>query len=113
MRTFKEVYDRSIEVISSFREVEKKPWGVEGALIEMQKQMGELAKQVMSHEGYYMKARDDDPKYQASVAGIADELSDIMLMVFRIADHYGIDIEKEHMREMDEAMKHPSMKVKP
>ena len=30
---------------------------------------------------------------------IADELSDILLITIRIADHYGIDLEHEHLRQ--------------
>ena len=43
---------------------------------------------------------------------IADELSDVLFMIIRIADHYKIDLEKEHLKQLDMALKHPLMKIK-
>lgn len=111
-KTFQEVADRTLEVVRAFQEVEKRPWSIEGSMIELMKQVGELAKNVMVMEGYYMAARDTDSRYQSSKEKIADELSDIFFMTVRIADHYGIDLEKEHLKEMDIAINHPSMKIK-
>ena len=51
-------------------------------------------------------------RYDPSVKRVADELSDILFIVIRIADYYGIDLEKEHMRQLDIAIEHPLMKVK-
>jgi len=110
--TFQEILKKSLEVVKEFKEVEKKKWGVEGAMIELSKQVGELAKNIMVFEGYYMPGRDRLPEYQTSKEKIADELSDILLMVIRIANHYGIDLEKEHLKQLDIALKHPLMKVK-
>ena len=111
-KTFKQVVERSVEVIREFEKVEKRKWGIEGATIALQKQVGELAKQVMSFEGYYLPGRDDSPEYATSKDRIADELSDILFMVIRIADHYNIDLEKEHLKQMQLAMDHPHMKIK-
>jgi NTP pyrophosphatase (non-canonical NTP hydrolase) len=77
------------------------------------KQVGELSKLVMVTEGYYMAGRDNLPEYQSSKEKIGDELSDIFFMTIRLADHYGIDLEEVHLRELDIAMNHPLMKVKP
>ena len=111
--TFKEIIDESIAVIRAFEKVEKKPWGVEGATIELAKQVGELAKHIMMYEGYYLAGRDEVPEYRTSKNHIADELSDIFFMVIRIADYYGISLEEEHLKQLDIAMKHPHMKIKP
>jgi len=112
-KTFQEVINRSKKVIEEFQKVEKRPWGVEGAIIEMMKQVGELSKLIMVTEGYYMAGRDNLPQYQSSIEKIGDELSDILLMVIRLANHYEINLEEVHLREMDMAMNHPLMKVKP
>ena len=109
--TFQEVVDKSLEVIKEFEKVEKRKWGVEGAMMELSKQIGELSKNVMMFEGYYMAGRDSLPDYQTSKDKIADELSDILFMVIRIAEHYKIDLEKEHMNQLEIAMNHPLMKV--
>jgi NTP pyrophosphatase (non-canonical NTP hydrolase) len=109
-RSFRDVIDESLKVISEFKKVEKKQWGVEGTLIELSKQVGELAKNVMMFEGYYMAGRDVLPEYQTSREKITDELSDILFMTIRLADHYGIDLEKEHFKQLELAMKNPLMK---
>lgn len=108
---FNEVIKKSLNVIREFEKVEKRKWGVEGAMIELSKQVGELAKNVMVFEGYYMAGRYNLPEYSTSKEKIADELSDILFMVIRIAEHYGIDLEKEHMKQLDIALNHPLMKI--
>ncbi len=40
--TFQEVIDRTNYVISRFKKIERKEWGVEGSVLEMAKQVGEL-----------------------------------------------------------------------
>ncbi|UCG95002.1 MAG: hypothetical protein JSV92_03045 [archaeon] len=109
--TFQEIVDKSLETIKEFEKVEKKKWGIEGAVIELSKQVGELSKNIMIFEGYYMAGRDSLPEYQTSKEKIADELSDIFFMVIRIANHYKIDLEKEHLKQLEIAMKHPLMKL--
>jgi len=110
--TFQEVVEKSLEVIRKFEEVEKRKWGAEGATIELSKQVGELAKNIMMFEGYYMAGRDNLPEYKTSKDKISDELSDILFMIIRIADYYKIDLEKEHLKQLSIALKHTLMKVK-
>lgn len=110
--TFQELISKSIEVIKEFEKVEKKKWGVEGAMIELSKQVGELSGKVMMFEGYYIAGRDALPEYQTSKEKIADELSDILFIVIRIAEHYGINLEEEHLKQLEIASKHPFMRVK-
>ena len=109
---FKDIIKKSLNVIGEFEKVEKRKWGVEGAMIELSKQVGELAKNLMVFEGYYMAGRDNLPEYSTSKEKIADELSDILFMIIRIAEHYKIDLEKEHIKQLDIASNHPLMKVK-
>jgi len=109
--TFQEVITKTVEVVRAFEKVEKREWGVEGSVMELTKQVGELAKNVLMFEGYYLAGRDTSPEYQTSKDAIADELSDILYMVIRLADHYDIDLEKEHLKHLDRALHHPHMKV--
>jgi len=109
---FQEVVEKTLEVVRTFEQVEKRTRGIEWSMMELSKQVWELAKNVMMIEGYYMAGRDTDSKYQTSKDQIADELSDIFYMVVRIAEHYNIDLEKEHMKQLDIAMKHPLMNIK-
>jgi NTP pyrophosphatase (non-canonical NTP hydrolase) len=110
--TFQEIVEKSLEVNRAFVEVEKRDWGVEGSMMELSKQVGDLAKRVMSYEGYYMAGRDSAPEYQTSKEKIADELSDILFVIIRLADIYGIDLEEEHLKQLEIALNHPLMKVK-
>lgn len=107
--TFQEVVEKTVTVIRAFEKVEQKPWGIEGAMIELAKQLGDLAKQVMTYEKYYLAGRESLPEYQASKEKIGDELADLLFMTIRIAEHYKIDLEKEHLKALDDAMKHPLM----
>lgn len=108
--TFQQIIKKTLEVIKKFEKVEKRKWGVEGSMMELSKQMGELAKNVMVFEGYYLAQRDQQAKYQVSKDDLADELSDIIFIVIRIADHYGIDLEKEHLKQLKMASKSFSSK---
>lgn len=100
--TFNEVIRKTTEVIEAFQKVEQRDWGIEGSMIELMKQVGELGKNVMVLEKYYLSERDSNPVYnKASKAEIGNELSDILFMTIRIANHYGIDLEKAHLKELD------------
>lgn len=101
-RTFKEVVEKTKEVIEAFKKVEQRNWGIEGSMIELMKQVGQLSQNIMVFEKYYLSKRDENPFYnKASKDEIGNELSDILFMVIRIASHYDIDLESAHMKEME------------
>jgi len=105
--TFKEVVQKTNEVIEAFQKVEQREWGIEGNMIELMKQVGELGKNVMMLENYYLAERKSNANYnKASKEEIGNELSDIFFMIVRIANHYGVDLEQAHLRELDIAMNH-------
>lgn len=92
-QTFEDAINEIRKTVSRFEKIEGKPWGVEGAVIELAKQVGQLSALVMNREGYYFTDREkQNAKYTATNEKIADELADIMFAIVRIADHYGIDI---------------------
>jgi NTP pyrophosphatase (non-canonical NTP hydrolase) len=96
--SFEEIIEKTRRVIKRFEKIEGKPWGVDGAMIELAKQLGQLSALIMTQEGYYPKDRDtDQPEYQSSKEKIGDELSDILFMTIRIADIYNIDLEASHL----------------
>jgi hypothetical protein len=60
-------------------------------MIELVKQVGDLARLMMVYEGYYGQ-RDNAERYAADKKLIADELVDIYTGVIRLAEHYEIDL---------------------
>ena len=107
--TFKESILLANKIIERFEKIEGKPWGVEGALIELSKQVGELSKLIMVQEKYYFENRAElDNQYVVNKEKIGDELADIFYVIIRIAKHYGIDLEQAHVaarKEEDEFLK--------
>ena len=93
--TFDEAVQLYRDIYKRFEIVEGKPWGAEGATIELAKQVGDLSKLVMLKEGYYAacakKPSDLDER-------IGDELADIFGQIIRIADFYHIDLEDVHIK---------------
>ena len=93
-QSFDETINGIRKIISRYQKIESKPWGVEGAVIELAKQVGQLSALVMNREGYYFPDREkiNAKVYTGTNDKIADELMDVMTAVVRIADHYGIDL---------------------
>ncbi|SDU64858.1 MazG-like family protein [Desulfobacula phenolica] len=96
--TFNEAIDLFRGVYHRFEKIEGYPWRGEGAMIELMKQVGELAKCVMVTEQYYFAERTDQQKYATTVKNIGDELADIFGQVIRIADYYKIDLVEAHIK---------------
>ena len=61
-----------------------------GAMIELTKQVGELAKQVMIKERYYT-LEGDVPDVEER---LGNEMADVIAQIMRLADYYKIDLEK-------------------
>ena len=59
-------------------------------MIELSKQVGELAKQVMIKEKYYALT-DEVPDVDER---LGNEMADVIAQVMRLADYYKIDLEK-------------------
>lgn len=91
---FNELVEQTREMISQFQKIEQKTWGVEGAMIELSKQVGELSKHVMIQEKYYLKSRENQSEYKTTRQKIADELFDIWFCLIRIADYYKLNFEQ-------------------
>ncbi|MBO5500438.1 MAG: MazG-like family protein [Clostridia bacterium] len=89
-KTFSEMQSMYREVVHRFSKIELTPWGAQGAMIELSKQVGELAKQVMIKEKYYALTGDVPDVDQK----LGNEMADVIAQVMRLADYYGIDLEQ-------------------
>ncbi len=89
-KTFEEMEDMYREVVKRFHKIELQEWKAEGAMIELVKQVGELAKQVMIKERYYA--------LEGEVSNVderlGNEMADVVAQIMRLADYYKIDLEK-------------------
>jgi len=88
--TFTEMQEMYKGIVERFNKIELQEWKAEGAMIELSKQVGELAKQVMIKEKYYAltdEVTDVDER-------LGNEMADVIAQVIRLASHYGIDLEK-------------------
>ena len=103
-----EIIDRSRQVNARFQKLNRREWTAETWLIELSKQVGELAQQTLMFEKYYTGDREALPQYAASLESIGNELADIVHAVVMIADCYGVDLEQsilnaraDEMRDLD------------
>jgi NTP pyrophosphatase (non-canonical NTP hydrolase) len=103
--TFEELIEITRGVFREFEKVEQRHWGVEATMIELMKQVGDLAKRVMVVEKYYIQKRDSDPNYKADKEAVADELADIIYCLVRIAELYKIDLEDAQLKARRSEMK--------
>ena len=89
-KSFAEMQEMYRHIVERFKKIELQDWKAEGAMIELSKQVGELAKQVMIKEKYYAltgEVPDVDEK-------LGNEMADVIAQVMRLAQHYNIDLEK-------------------
>ena len=89
-KSFAEMQELYRGIVSRFNKIELQDWRAEGAMIELSKQVGELAKQVMIKEKYYAlteEVSDVDER-------LGNEMADVIAQVMRLADYYGIDLEQ-------------------
>jgi len=96
-RTFRQLIEINRVVATGFDERERRQWGVEALIMELAKQVGDLAAAVLTTERYYLADREQDPRYGGGTARIGNELADTFYCVLRLADHYDIDLEGAHL----------------
>ncbi len=96
--TFVEMEDMYKEIVKRFSKIELQEWKAEGAMIELTKQVGELAKQVMIKERYYAlegEVADVDKRLE-------NEMADVIAQIMRLAAYYKIDLEKAFIGAREE-----------
>ena len=97
--SFQEAIELYRGIYHRFEKVEGKPWGVNGAMIELSKQVGDLSKCIMLKEEYYAYKGERPVGLEKN---IGNELADIFGQLIRIADCYGIDLEEAHAAAREE-----------
>jgi len=97
-KSFQEIIELTRESVEAFRKVESRPWTIETTLIELSKQVGDLAKRVLTYERYYLPDRDAHPAYRTTLDNVANELADILYCLIRVAIYYEIDLEAAHVK---------------
>jgi 2-polyprenyl-3-methyl-5-hydroxy-6-metoxy-1,4-benzoquinol methylase/NTP pyrophosphatase (non-canonical NTP hydrolase) len=96
--SFREMVELTKQAKAAFDRVEQRPWSVEANVIELMKQVGDLAKRVMVFERYYLPDRDRHPAYQTTLDNIANELADVLYCVIRLMLYYEIDLEEAFVK---------------
>jgi len=91
--TFEEMQNLYGSIVKRFNKIELNEWKAEGAMIELTKQVGELAKQVMIKEKYYALTEDATDVDER----LGNEMADVIAQVMRLSDYYGIDLQKAFM----------------
>ena len=100
--TFSEMQNMYKDVVSRFNKIELNEWNAEGTMIELMKQVGELAKWVMIKEKYYALTEE----LREVNEHLGNEMADIIAQVIRLADVYGIDLETAYIEARKDEMKY-------
>lgn len=98
MSSINDLQKRALEIARKYNELNARqghnPWGPKDRMMGFVTDIGELNELVMAKEG--MRHIDEVD------ARLAHELSDCLWSVLVLADHYGVDLEAEFMKTMDE-----------
>jgi len=95
---FKKMQEMYLDVVHRFNKIELNEWKAQGAMIELAKQVGELAKQVMLKEKYYAFSDDEGDIDER----LGNEMADVIAQVIRMADYYDIDLEKAFVKARED-----------
>jgi len=97
-KSFAEMQDMYKGIVARFNKIELQEWKAQGAMIELSKQVGELAKQVMIKEKYYALT-DEVPDVDEK---LGNEMADVIAQVMRLAEYYKIDLEKAFLEARED-----------
>ncbi len=86
---FQNMQEMYMNIVHRFNKIEASEWKAHGTMIELTKQVGELAKQVMLKEKYYAFSDNDSVIDDR----LGNEMADVIAQVIRLADYYEIDLE--------------------
>ncbi|MDH4358764.1 MAG: MazG-like family protein [Candidatus Berkelbacteria bacterium] len=88
--SLEEIKKRSRSLFERFEKIEPRRWTVEGSVMELATEVGDLTEVVLRKE-YYKQNIYEDLDYQ-----IRDEVADVLFVLMRIADYYGINLDEAY-----------------
>jgi NTP pyrophosphatase (non-canonical NTP hydrolase) len=89
-----DMVERTREVTALFDEVVPRTWGIEAMMVELVGEVGTLADEIMLQEGYRRTRSADRLRLE-------DEVVDVLFMLVRVADYYGIDLDEAYVTMLD------------
>ena len=103
--TIQELLEKTVEVQELFRKLEKRPWTIDTFLMELTAEVGTLADSIVIREGYRQLRKGQEP------VDLEDDISDILFILFMIANHYGIDIGKSYLSMINKTREILKLKI--
>jgi NTP pyrophosphatase (non-canonical NTP hydrolase) len=91
------------ELMSKIAEVEPSRWTDEGSVLELTRQVGDLSELTLKKKFYELRGSGENLDTE-----IADELVDILLIIFYLADQYKLDLDQS----LEKALENLDRKLK-
>lgn len=89
--TLEQLAEQTRDLQHLFRRFEERPWGIDALAIELVAEVGTLADSIMVEEGFRKGRPGRDP------VDLADDISDVLLVLLTIANHYGVAVGKSYL----------------
>ncbi len=93
----KSAQERSKAVNKKFMQARNMEWKPEVMLTDMAEEVGELANAILVERGFKSKNR--------KRADIMDSLCDVLFDIFMLAEYYGIDMQTEYGKVLEQTKK--------
>ncbi len=82
------------KVLQEFEKTRAKKWTPEVMALDLVEEVGELANSILVKEGFKNKKR--------AKADLVDSVCYVLFDLYMIAEHYGIDVEKEYLKVLEQ-----------
>lgn len=92
--SLQDLVKRTVEINDRF----KGHFGKQGRALSLMSEVGELADAMLEYEG----GKEKGTREAKGKDEVADALADILYNLFLIANHYGVDLDKEYERVLKE-----------
>ena len=89
--------EKTKKVLEGFKKIRNNKWTPEVMLADLAEEVGELANAILVKEGFKNKKR--------AKADLVDSICDALFDIYMIAEHYGVDVEKEYQKTLEQLKK--------